>query len=86
MGTVWTSNDKDIEKLGVSLNLFGDSDNILRLKSWIAQNDEITFFSKFPMLLRNDSYFTKLVIHNFHEYVYHNGTEETLSRLRLHIG
>ena len=74
--------EKDIEKLEVSLNLFEDSDNILRLKSRITQNDEITFSSKFPILLRNDSYFTKLVIYNFHECVYHNGTEATLNRLR----
>ena len=68
--------EKDTEKLKVSLNLFEDSDNIR-----IAQNDETTFSSKFPILLRNDSYFTKLVIHNFHECVYHNGTEATLNRL-----
>ena len=74
--------EKDIEKLKVSLNLFEDSDNILRLKSRIAQNDEITFFSKFPMLPRNDSCFTTLVIYNFHERVYHNGTEATFNRLR----
>ena len=74
--------EKDIEKLKVSLNLFEDSDNILRLKSRIAQNHEITFFSKFPILLRNDSYFIKLVIYNFHERVYHNGTEATFNRLR----
>ena len=30
--------ENDIEKLKVSLNLFEDSDNILRLKSRIAQN------------------------------------------------
>ena len=41
---------KDIEKLKVSLNLFEDSDNILQLKSRIAQNDEITFSLKFPIL------------------------------------
>ena len=74
--------EKNIEKLKVSLNLFEDSDNILRLKSRIAQNDEITFSSKFPILLRNDSHFTKLVIYNFHECVYHNGTEATLNGLR----
>ena len=74
--------ENDIEKLKVSLNLFEDSDNILRLKSRIAQNDEITFSSEFPILLRNDSYFTKLVIYNFHECVYHNGTEATLNQLR----
>ena len=74
--------EKDIEKLKVSLNVFEDSDNILRLKSRFAQNDEIKFSSKFPILLRNDSYFTKLVIFNFHEYVYHNGTEGTFNRLR----
>ena len=74
--------EKDIEKLKVSLNLFEDSDNILRLKSRIAQNDEITFSSKFPTLLRNDSSFTKLVIYNFHECVCHNGIKATLNRLR----
>ena len=63
------------------MNLFEVSNNILRLKSRIAQNNEITFSSKFPILLRND-YFTKLVIYNFHECVYHNGTEVTLNRLR----
>ena len=74
--------EKDIEKLKVSLNLFEGSDNILRLKSQIAQNDEITFSSKFPILLRDDSYLTKLVIYNFHKCVYHNGTEAKLNRLR----
>ena len=74
--------EKNIEKLKVSLNLFEDSDNILRIKSRIAQNDETIFSWKFPILLRNDSYFTKLVIYNFHECVYHNGTEATLNGLR----
>ena len=74
--------EKDIEKLKVSLNLFEDSDNILRLKSQIAQNDEITFSSKFPILLRDDSHLTKLVIYNFHKCVYHDGTEAKLNRLR----
>ena len=74
--------EKDNEKLKVSLNLFEDSDNILRLKSLLAQNDEIKFSSKFPILLRNHSYFTKLVIYNFHESVYHNGTEAALNGIR----
>ena len=30
----------------------------------------------------NDFYSTKLVIYNFNEYVYHNGAEATLNRLR----
>ena len=74
--------EKDIEKLKLSLNLFEDSDNILRLKSRNAQNDEITFSSKLPILLRHDSYLTKLVIYNFHKCVHHNGTEAKLNRLR----
>ena len=32
--------------------------------------------------MRNGSYFTKLVIYNFHECVYHNDTEAPLNRLR----
>ena len=47
--------EKVIGKRKESLNLFEDSDKILRLNSWISQNEEITFSSKFPILLRNES-------------------------------
>ena len=72
----------NIEKLKTSLNLFEDNDNVLRLKTRILQNDELCYSTKCPILLRNDSYFTKLVINNVHEIVYHNGTESTLNQLR----
>ena len=74
--------EKVIEKRKESLNLFEDSDKILRLNSRISQNEEITFPSKFSILLRNDSYFMKLVMYNFRECVHHNGTEARLNRLR----
>ena len=32
--------------------------------------------------MKNDSYLTKLVIYNFHECVYHNGTKATLKQFR----
>ena len=45
-----------------SLNLFYDAENILRLNTRISNFENFNYDKTYPVLLRNDSYFSKLVI------------------------
>ena len=42
----------------------------------------IHFRKSEPILLRNDSYFTRLIIENIHVDVHHSGVASTLTKLR----
>ncbi len=44
-----------------SLNLFDDKDGLLRLKGRFA-NSKLTYEQQYPVLLRSDSDFTKLIM------------------------
>ena len=65
----------------VSLNLFCDF-NLLRSKTRMNNVHDIPFRKNEPVLLRNDSYFTKLIIENIHVDVHHGGVASTLTKLR----
>ena len=45
-------------KIQSSLNLFYDSDSILRVKTRICGFENVTYNKKSPTLLKNDHYFT----------------------------
>ena len=64
-----------------SLNLFDDKDGLLRLKGRFA-NSKLTYEQQYPVLLRGDSHFTKLIIWDAHEATMHHGVESTLARIR----
>ena len=58
------SSDK-YEKVKNSLTLYYDEKGILRLNARISNVENFNFGKKFPILLRNDSHFTQLVIRLF---------------------
>ena len=64
-----------------NLLLFVDDEGILRCSGRI-QYSSLPYDSKFPMLLPNGHYFTKLIIATSHEQVWHNKVHETLTQLR----
>ena len=69
-------------KIKNSLNLFYDEKNVLRVKTRISGIENFSYDKKFPVLLKSDSYFTKLVILNLHNDVCHSGVDTTLNRIR----
>ena len=66
-----------------SLDLFYDDDNTLRVKTRICGFENFTYNKKFRTSLKNDSYFTKLIVLKSHEDVYHSGVDSTLNFIRL---
>ena len=75
-------NSENYGKLKNSLNLFIDENNVIRCRSRLIEAKQLDYYSKNPILLRNDSRFTELIILKFHQDVYHNGVETTLCNLR----
>ena len=71
-------------KIQSSLNLFYDKDSILRVKTRICGFEHFTY-NKFPTLLKNDSYFTKLIVLKTHEDGCHSGTDPTLNFIRSNV-
>ena len=65
-----------------SSNLFIDSEDVIRCRSRIVQENQLTFNEKCPILLRNDSKFTSLVVLKCHHDVYHCGVQATICNLR----
>ena len=60
-----------------SLNLFINSEDVIRSRSRIAEANQLTFNEKCPILLRNDSKFPSLVVLKCHDDVYHSGVQAT---------
>ena len=65
-----------------SLKLLYDDKNILRLNTRISNFETFNYDKKYPSLLRNDSYFSKLVILKTHEDHLHCGVNSTLAFIR----
>ena len=68
-------------KLEASLQLFKDKDGVLRLRGRSA-NSSLPYREQYPIILRKQSHFTRLVILNAHEQTMHHGIETTLARIR----
>ena len=62
-------------------NIFSDDDSVLRCGGRL-QNAPLPYSTKHPVLLTNETYFTRLVIINAHKNVGHNGCRETLTDVR----
>ena len=62
-----------------SLKLFYDDENILRLNTRISNFENFNYDKKYPILLRSDSYFSKLVILKTHEDHLYCGVNSTLA-------
>ena len=56
----------------MALGLFYDNDSILRVKTRISGFKKFPYNKKFPKLLKNDSYFTKLILLKSQEDVCHS--------------
>ena len=72
-------------KIKSSLNLFYDNDNIFRVKTHICGFTNLSYNKKFPTLLKNDSYFAKLIVLKSHEDVCHIGAHSTFNFIRSNI-
>ena len=78
------STDKlKFEKFKNSLDLFYDDEKCVRSKTSMDKHLKFVFDNKNPLLLRSNSYFTKLIILRSHEKVFHSGLEATLSNVRM---
>ena len=74
--------EADFEKLKSSLNLFLDDVGCWRLKGRFGLS-LLAYDVKFPVILRGkESAFTRLVVNNAHERVFHHGVETTLAFVR----
>ena len=62
-------------------NLFLDDDDILRCRTRI-NNASISDASKRPILMPRDHHYSKLIIRESHESVFHYGLRETLNHVR----
>ena len=59
-------NPENYTKLKNSLNLFINSQDVIRCRSRVAEANQLKFNEKCPILLRNDSIFTSLVVLKCH--------------------
>ena len=70
---------KNFKVLQQSLNLYEDSHGLLRCK---LGNALVSYTTKYPLLIRKESYLCELLILDAHKSVGHNGVRETLNHLR----
>ena len=73
--------DPNFETWKKQLGLFIDQNGIWRCRGRL-QNAEIPYPTRHPILLPKNHAFTKLVVKQAHERVFHNGLNETLAELR----
>ena len=76
------ANSDKYEKVKNSLKLHYDGKTILRLNTRISNVENFNLDKKFPILLRNDSHFTQLVILKLHEEHYHYEINFTFAFIR----
>ena len=81
-GQYLIKNPENYTKLKNSLNLFIDSQDVIRCRSRVAEANQFKFNEKCVILLRNDSKLTSLVVLKCHYDVYHCGVQATLCNLR----
>ena len=67
-----------------SLNLFYDNEQLIRVNTRLNRSTQLHYENKNPLLLRRDSYFSKLIVLQSHEQMFHSGVESTLSNIRLY--
>ena len=72
--------EKHFEKQKLVLNLFCDEKGLYRSNTRVNPG-KLKYFQEYPILLRSNSYFTRLVILQCHEDVHHCGLESTLDRV-----
>ena len=70
--------EKNFEKQKLALNLFCNEKGLYRSNTRVKRG-KLKYFQEYPILLRSNSYFTRVVISQCHEYVYHCRLEITMS-------
>ena len=65
-----------------SLNLHFEENSLIHSKTRFSELTEMSYERKHPLLLRNNSYFTKLIVLDSHEKVFHSGVDITLNFIR----
>ena len=65
----------------ISLGVYKDESGVLRCSGRI-HNSLLPYSTKCPVLLPKKHYFTRLIILDCHEKVFHNKVNETLTQLR----
>ena len=74
--------DSKYKTMKNSLNLYFDENSLIHSKTRFRELTEMSYERKHPLLLRNNSYFTKLIVLDSHEKVFHNGVDITLNFIR----
>ena len=72
-----------INNLRNQLNLQRDDDGLLRCHGRYGNATSLNQAAKCPKLLPKNEHYTKLVIEDCHERVFHTGVSQTLAQLRL---
>ena len=73
--------EKHFEKQKLVLNLFCDEKRLYRSSTRVKPG-KLKYFHEYPILLRSNSYFARLVILQCHEDFHHCGLESTLNKVR----
>ena len=81
--TLMSSESKKFEKLNGSLNLFYNKSELFRSQTRIDRCLKLDYKTINPLLLRKESYFTKLIVLRAHENVFHSGLESNTANVRL---
>ena len=74
-------NEKHFEKQKLNHNLFCDDKELYR-SCTLINSKKLQFLQKQPILVRSDSYFTKLLIWNCHEDEHHCRVESIIGLLK----
>ena len=80
---LFIANSDKYENVKNSIKLYYEEKGILRLNTRISNVENFNFDKKFPILLRNDSHFTQLVILKVHKEHYRCPSRYTTSFKRL---
>ena len=62
-----------------SLNLYFNENSLIHSKTRFSELTELSYERKHLLLLRSNSYFTKLIVLDSHEKVFHNGVDITFN-------
>ena len=82
--SIISKEEENFRKLMSSLNLFYENKQLIRLNTRLNRSAKLHYENKNPLLLRRDSHFSKLIVLQSHEHIFHSGVESTLSNIRLY--
>ena len=76
--------EKKFKKLKSSLNSFYENEQLICLNTRLNRSTRLYYENKNPLLLCRDSHFSKLIVLQSLEQMFHSGVESTLSNVRLY--